>query len=247
MTLEAPAGAGAAMPEERARWVYEAPIHTLRGEDHSGEFCAGLATFAGRTNAHNAAYKKAMKDGRSSYSYKYKLYTAKQFSGGYCAGYVRWGSGEGTTKYRSSPDAMDQEYSGASSQFELGLEIGWYYELFSGLHASPVVRLGGGKWKWDDADGNERSSNVADMGLGGDLDFVPSWLYGVGIHLGLFYNAFGDGIGIRGGFDYTFPALEDMSLSIGMISDLRQQGYSADDFKGKSDVAGLMFRGNWQW
>lgn len=142
--------------------------------------------------------------------------------------------------------AMATEYEAEASMTEMGLEIGWYYKLFSGLHFSPVVRMGGGKWKWHSATGDELSVRAADIGVGGDLDLVPAWLLGVGVHFGLFYNAFG-GLGFRGGFDYTFPYSARTTVGIGLLSDVRSQGYSTDDFKGKSRIDGLVLQANSIW
>lgn len=55
----------------------DVPTNTLRGVDHSGAFCAGLAGIATNFNAHEAAFRNAVDEGSSSYSFKWQSFTAR--------------------------------------------------------------------------------------------------------------------------------------------------------------------------
>jgi hypothetical protein len=205
--------------------------HKITATDQGGGLCAILATSAEAHNARSAAIERAIEDGKDTYTYEYRIHSADEFSDGKCEVWARFGGASGNLRYNpeESTGEMQSTVPGSADMKEFGLDIvppG--LEVLSGLYLRGYFRFAGGSMTVDPDDPSTGIPNVdsfvQDMSLGGFIDIVPWWLYGVGLHIYLHYAYITGEWSTGSMLDLTIKVF-DFAAKVGIGIDDRQIGY----------------------
>jgi|GEM_PF-6382783 len=206
--------------------------HKITATDQGGGLCARLSTSTEAANARRTAIAKALDERKDTYSYEYRVHTADEFSNGLCSVWVRFGGGDGTLKYNAAQGSgkVSTETPGTTSLTEVALDIvppGW--QALSGLYLRGYFRFAGGKVRMKPSDPRASTPDVenyvSDMSIGGMIDIVPGWLYGLGLHVYLHYNYLGGGWSTGSMLDLTFK-IRKYAVKVGIGIDDREIAYT---------------------
>ena len=227
------------------KWSFETNTHTLNGYDRSGELCAALATTAGGMEARQKALEEAVKKRASTYSYEFDVHQAKEYSGGYCGGWIRFGGSDKVSVSHTKPgmNNMPVAIVGETevSHFGFGMELGWLYDLWSGVYVGPELRMGAEHWTIEQtAEVREVDTYVGDIGGRLALHFQPSWLYGFGLHTAGGYDIISGGFNTTAQLEFQYPLTESNIVALGV--QVHRQNQSFVDLDANTEEEGVVLK-----
>lgn len=164
--------------------------HEVQLYDRTGGVCASLSTSLSQASARQTAINQAIKDGRTSAKYSWRVSQPSEFRGIECGIYHKWGSGKGYRYYPVSypnginePYEVDEVFNNLKiSMWESGLHIGGAEPLFDDvpwLLWTLSTRFGAGQFRVGTKNTRAYDNDpyfTVPFHFG--LLLVPEWLFG---------------------------------------------------------------------